>query len=174
MSVPNKPARLPKELTRLRVKRQLGQRSNPCLTVLSSLLNCWASNAEGAAVCKGLEDELRSCMSKKVCWILLEACERRVNDLGLCWCFLYWIWQKQKCGHCYGGFQCSNGDSFLNGLHLRDVIHMYSTMTNASKLRPRKSQPSTSMQPDFSTKYTPRAMTRAIKIRMTAFYELYM
>jgi hypothetical protein len=31
--------------------------------MMATLLNCWASNGEGNAVCKGFENELKSCMA---------------------------------------------------------------------------------------------------------------
>lgn len=54
-------------LPRLRVKNQVAkQQSNPCLVIMSQMLNCWASNGEGSVICKGLEQELKGCMAKGV------------------------------------------------------------------------------------------------------------
>ncbi|GME76090.1 unnamed protein product [Ambrosiozyma monospora] len=51
-------------LPRLRVKNQVAkQQTNPCLVVMSQMLTCWASNGEGAKVCKVLELKLKECMS---------------------------------------------------------------------------------------------------------------
>lgn len=51
-------------LPRLRVKNQLAKaQADPCLVVMSQMLNCWASNGEGSAVCKQLETDLKKCMA---------------------------------------------------------------------------------------------------------------
>ncbi len=63
----NKPVRLP-PLPRLRVKKPVSQtQANPCVVVMSTLLNCWSSNGEGAAECKQLESSLKECMEINVC-----------------------------------------------------------------------------------------------------------
>lgn len=62
----NKPVRLP-PLPRLRVKKPTNQTAaNPCFVLMSTLLNCWSSNGEGAAECKALETNLKECMETKV------------------------------------------------------------------------------------------------------------
>lgn len=54
-------------LPRLRVKNQtVKQQSNPCLVIMSQMLNCWASNGEGSVLCKNLEQELKGCMAKGI------------------------------------------------------------------------------------------------------------
>ncbi|CAH2446546.1 37S ribosomal protein, mitochondrial [Komagataella phaffii CBS 7435] len=60
--MPQKPVRLP-PLPRLKVRKPLLQtKSNPCMVVMSTLLNCWASNGEGSQACKELELSLKACM----------------------------------------------------------------------------------------------------------------
>lgn len=62
----NKPTvRLP-NLRTLRVKYTAPDKTGSCTIVMTNLLNCWASNAEGAPACKGIEQELKSCMATKV------------------------------------------------------------------------------------------------------------
>lgn len=54
-------------LPRLRVKNQLKkEQANPCLVIMSQMLNCWASNGEGNLACKNLEVDLKNCMAKGV------------------------------------------------------------------------------------------------------------
>lgn len=65
----NKPVRLP-NLQRLKVKSSVVQdRGGPCMVVMTNLLNCWASNAHGSKECQGLEQDLKTCMATKVCFI---------------------------------------------------------------------------------------------------------
>ncbi|KAH3671384.1 hypothetical protein WICMUC_004681 [Wickerhamomyces mucosus] len=57
--------RLPK-LERLRIKNPVvEQGASPCIVLMSSLLNCWASNGEGNALCKELEQNLKGCMETR-------------------------------------------------------------------------------------------------------------
>ncbi|VEU22943.1 DEKNAAC104253 [Brettanomyces naardenensis] len=52
-------------LPRLRVRNQVAkQQANPCLVIMTQMLNCWASNGEGAATCGDLELQLKQCMNK--------------------------------------------------------------------------------------------------------------
>lgn len=37
--------------------------NNECMVVMSTLLNCWASNGEGASMCARFESELKQCMA---------------------------------------------------------------------------------------------------------------
>jgi len=61
-----KAVRLP-PLPRLRVKNPVSQTQvSPCVVVMSTLLNCWSSNGEGAAECKQLETSLKECMEVNV------------------------------------------------------------------------------------------------------------
>ncbi|KAJ5084719.1 hypothetical protein NUU61_009298 [Penicillium alfredii] len=47
----------------LRVKRpNTQQEQNPCVTVMSSMLNCWASQGYGTEGCAAMEMQLRKCM----------------------------------------------------------------------------------------------------------------
>ncbi|CDK27864.1 unnamed protein product [Kuraishia capsulata CBS 1993] len=59
-------AKVPKlpPLPRLRVdtKKASVVNKNPCYVMLASLLNCWASNGEGSAICNPLENKLSNCM----------------------------------------------------------------------------------------------------------------
>ncbi|KAH3662060.1 hypothetical protein OGAPHI_006241 [Ogataea philodendri] len=54
-------------LPRLRVRTadKKGPGAGKCAVVMSQMLNCWAANGEGAAVCKELENQLRDCMHSK-------------------------------------------------------------------------------------------------------------
>lgn len=50
-------------LPKLKVRRALiQQENNKCIVMMSTLLNCWAANGEGALTCKGFEDEFKICM----------------------------------------------------------------------------------------------------------------
>ncbi|GME71027.1 hypothetical protein B5S28_g3826 [[Candida] boidinii] len=50
-------------LPRLRVRNQVAKsQANPCLLIMSAMLNCWASSGEGNAACKELEASLKTCM----------------------------------------------------------------------------------------------------------------
>lgn len=61
----NRAVRLPK-LERLRVKNPVvEQGASPCVILMSSLLNCWASNGESAAQCKLIEGNLKNCMETR-------------------------------------------------------------------------------------------------------------
>lgn len=42
------------------------QSNGSCVGVLSNLLNCWASYAEGAAQCVALEQAVKDCMTNRV------------------------------------------------------------------------------------------------------------
>ncbi|CDO57371.1 hypothetical protein DV454_004379 [Geotrichum candidum] len=65
MSVPQRQVRLP-HLAKLRVKSALPKKTGgPCNVTLTNLLSCWASNAQGAPVCAGLEQELKACMATR-------------------------------------------------------------------------------------------------------------
>ncbi|KAN0090534.1 hypothetical protein V8E51_019113 [Hyaloscypha variabilis] len=55
------PMRLP-PLPKLRVRRPNQADANPCLTLMSSVLTCWASSGYTAAGCAALETQLRACM----------------------------------------------------------------------------------------------------------------
>ncbi|RKF63853.1 37S ribosomal protein MRP10, mitochondrial [Golovinomyces cichoracearum] len=61
VSTAQKPIRLP-PLNRLNVKRGGAGDKNPCLSIMSSVLTCWASNGFNVAGCQNLETQLRSCM----------------------------------------------------------------------------------------------------------------
>ncbi|KAL1982606.1 hypothetical protein VTN96DRAFT_1041 [Rasamsonia emersonii] len=56
-----KPVRL-QTIEHLRVRRPNLNQQNPCTTVMSSLLNCWASSGHGSEACQGLEHQLKACM----------------------------------------------------------------------------------------------------------------
>lgn len=56
------PKNLP-PLPRLKVRRPvIGKSTNQCFVLMSSLLNCWASNGEGNQLCHGFEKDLKNCM----------------------------------------------------------------------------------------------------------------
>ncbi|KAG4431813.1 hypothetical protein DL95DRAFT_434876 [Leptodontidium sp. 2 PMI_412] len=55
------PMRLP-PLPKLRVRRPNQADANPCLTLMSSVLTCWASSGYTAAGCQAFETQLRACM----------------------------------------------------------------------------------------------------------------
>ncbi|KAG9256527.1 uncharacterized protein F5Z01DRAFT_671783 [Emericellopsis atlantica] len=57
----HKPMRLP-PLPRLRVHNPKRQVENPCLTIMSSMLSCWASAGYNATGCLAIENQLRACM----------------------------------------------------------------------------------------------------------------
>ncbi|EFX06585.1 37S ribosomal protein mitochondrial [Grosmannia clavigera kw1407] len=46
----------------LRVREVKREESNPCITVMSSVLACWASSGYSAAGCATVEQALRACM----------------------------------------------------------------------------------------------------------------
>ncbi|KAG7663537.1 MRP10 [[Candida] subhashii] len=54
-------------LPRFRPKKTLnastGGANNECMIVMSSLLNCWASNGESASICERFATELKQCMA---------------------------------------------------------------------------------------------------------------
>ncbi|KAF3765397.1 mitochondrial ribosomal protein 10 [Cryphonectria parasitica EP155] len=56
-----KPMRLP-PLRVLRVRNPNKQEGNPCITVMSSVLACWASTGYASSTCSGVEQALRECM----------------------------------------------------------------------------------------------------------------
>ncbi|CCE85936.1 Piso0_005577 [Millerozyma farinosa CBS 7064] len=57
---PNK--KLP-PLPRLKIRRPTVSKStNECFVLMSSLLNCWAANGEGAQTCYNFEHDLKNCM----------------------------------------------------------------------------------------------------------------
>lgn len=50
-------------LPKLRLRNPVLQKStNQCYVLMSSLLNCWAANGEGAALCSAFENDLKTCM----------------------------------------------------------------------------------------------------------------
>lgn len=50
-------------LQKVRFRNQaLSKSTNECFVMMSTLLNCWAANGEGAALCLGYEHELKTCM----------------------------------------------------------------------------------------------------------------
>ncbi|CAI7584628.1 unnamed protein product [Penicillium palitans] len=49
-------------INHLRVRRPNQNEQNPCVVVMSSMLNCWASAGYGAEGCAALEAQLRKCM----------------------------------------------------------------------------------------------------------------
>lgn len=56
------PMALPK-LPRLKFKKaSQAKANNPCFLLMSSLLNCWAANGEGAAQCAAFSQDLKTCM----------------------------------------------------------------------------------------------------------------
>ncbi|RKF58973.1 37S ribosomal protein mrp10, mitochondrial [Erysiphe neolycopersici] len=61
VSTVQKPIRLP-PLNRLNVKGASARDKNPCLSIMSSVLTCWASNGFNVVGCQNLETQLRSCM----------------------------------------------------------------------------------------------------------------
>ncbi|KAI1097478.1 mitochondrial ribosomal protein 10 [Jackrogersella minutella] len=61
MSASQKPIRLP-PLKILRVRNPNGQQERPCVTVMSSVLACWASSGYNTAGCASVEQALRNCM----------------------------------------------------------------------------------------------------------------
>ncbi|EAW08311.1 mitochondrial 37S ribosomal protein mS37 [Aspergillus clavatus NRRL 1] len=46
----------------LRVRRPNQHEQNSCVTVMSSMLSCWASSGYAAEGCAALEQQLRQCM----------------------------------------------------------------------------------------------------------------
>ncbi|KAK4466966.1 hypothetical protein QBC42DRAFT_43001 [Cladorrhinum samala] len=60
----NKPIRLP-PLRVLRVRNPNRPEPNPCLTIMSSVLSCWASVGHNGRGCNTVEEALRSCMDTK-------------------------------------------------------------------------------------------------------------
>ncbi|KAH8890255.1 hypothetical protein GQ53DRAFT_607436, partial [Thozetella sp. PMI_491] len=56
-----KPMRLP-PLERLRVRNPNRTEVSPCVTVMISVLTCWASAGHNTPACAGIESALRSCM----------------------------------------------------------------------------------------------------------------
>jgi len=55
------PIRLP-PLRVLRVRNPDRPEVNPCITIMSSVLSCWASAGQNAAGCQAIEASLRTCM----------------------------------------------------------------------------------------------------------------
>lgn len=56
------PKHLP-PLPRLKLRKPtVAKVTNECYVLMSSLLNCWASNGEGSTSCKNFEQELKTCM----------------------------------------------------------------------------------------------------------------
>ncbi|KAK0736058.1 hypothetical protein B0T21DRAFT_383708 [Apiosordaria backusii] len=55
------PIRLP-PLQKLRVRNPNKREPNPCLTIMSSVLACWASAGHTGRACNTVEDALRACM----------------------------------------------------------------------------------------------------------------
>ncbi|KAK4161684.1 hypothetical protein QBC43DRAFT_323082 [Cladorrhinum sp. PSN259] len=58
------PIRLP-PLRVLRVRHPNRPEPNPCLTIMSSVLACWASAGHSGRGCNTVEEALRSCMDAK-------------------------------------------------------------------------------------------------------------
>ncbi|KAI9896524.1 hypothetical protein N3K66_008696 [Trichothecium roseum] len=56
-----KPTRLP-PLKTLRVHQPKKAVENPCITIMSTVLACWASAGYNAAGCMAIENQLRQCM----------------------------------------------------------------------------------------------------------------
>ncbi|KAJ5328308.1 hypothetical protein N7541_001556 [Penicillium brevicompactum] len=61
MSTRLNPLRL-NSINHLRIRRPNQNEANSCVTVMSSMLNCWASAGYGVEGCAGLEAQLRKCM----------------------------------------------------------------------------------------------------------------
>lgn len=61
MSAVKKPMRLP-PLKALRVRNPDVKQANPCITVMNSVLSCWASAGYTAQGCAAVEQSLRACM----------------------------------------------------------------------------------------------------------------
>ena len=40
----------------------MAKSTNECFVMMSSLLNCWASNGEASALCATIEHDLKACM----------------------------------------------------------------------------------------------------------------
>ncbi|KAK0713287.1 hypothetical protein B0T26DRAFT_651468 [Lasiosphaeria miniovina] len=59
--MPHKPVRLP-PLKVLRVRNPNKTETNACVTVLASVLACWASAGYNSAGCQNIEMSLRGCM----------------------------------------------------------------------------------------------------------------
>lgn len=57
--------RLP-PLPRFRIRHPNKAQQAPCLTVMSALLGCWASNGQGTEGCAKLEEALKTCMDSQV------------------------------------------------------------------------------------------------------------
>ncbi|OKL59313.1 hypothetical protein UA08_05375 [Talaromyces atroroseus] len=58
------PVRL-QTIQHLRVRRPNQQQQNSCATIMSSMLNCWASAGHGSEGCSGLEESLKACMDQR-------------------------------------------------------------------------------------------------------------
>ncbi|KAF2675525.1 hypothetical protein BT63DRAFT_450512 [Microthyrium microscopicum] len=50
---------------KLVVKNSSVREQNPCTTVMTAMLGCWASQGQVAANCLALEQSLRTCMDTK-------------------------------------------------------------------------------------------------------------
>ncbi|KAI2624726.1 mitochondrial ribosomal protein 10 [Hypomontagnella submonticulosa] len=61
MSLSQKPIRLP-PLKVLRVRNPNGKQDRPCVSIMSSVLACWASAGYSTAGCAQVEQALRQCM----------------------------------------------------------------------------------------------------------------
>ncbi|KAL7624100.1 40S ribosomal protein mrp10 [Parahypoxylon ruwenzoriense] len=61
MSAAQKPIRLP-PLKSLRVRNPNGRHERPCVSIMSSVLACWASTGYSTAGCSQVEQALRQCM----------------------------------------------------------------------------------------------------------------
>ncbi|KAK9568558.1 40S ribosomal protein mrp10 [Aspergillus fumigatus] len=55
------PVRL-QTIPHLRVRRPNQHEQNPCVTIMSSMLSCWASSGGSVEGCAALEQQLRQCM----------------------------------------------------------------------------------------------------------------
>lgn len=118
MSVPQRQVRLP-HLAKLRVKSALPKKTGgPCNVTLTNLLSCWASNAQGAPVCAGLEQELKACMATRV---------SHPSDF-----FIYFFFYS-----CFYGFwKHSNNCSFVDNSKSKEVNHQLPRCSVAKQDQP--------------------------------------
>ncbi|KAF1822180.1 uncharacterized protein K489DRAFT_308719, partial [Dissoconium aciculare CBS 342.82] len=52
-------------LPKLTIRRPVEANANPCLTIMATMLGCWASNGHTSTSCASLETNLRSCMDAR-------------------------------------------------------------------------------------------------------------
>ncbi|OJJ86524.1 mitochondrial 37S ribosomal protein mS37 [Aspergillus glaucus CBS 516.65] len=57
------PVRL-QTIPHLRVRRPNQHEQNPCVTVMSTMLSCWASSGFGSENCAAIESQLKKCMDQ--------------------------------------------------------------------------------------------------------------